>query len=50
MNDAGETATAYLRAVADVCTAADLTPPSDVGIGDHHLILSVEGQHFPDPE
>ena len=50
MNDAGETATAYLRAVADVCTAADLTPPSDVGIGDHHLILSVEGIHFPNPE
>ncbi len=50
MNDAGETAPAYVRAVAAVCTAQDITPASDVGIGDHHLILSVDGMHFPDPE
>lgn len=50
MNDAGETAPAYVRAVADVCTALDITPVGDVGIGDHHLILSIAGKHFPDPE
>lgn len=50
MNDAGETAPAYVRAVAAVCEAADMTPAGDVGIGDHHLILRVEGRHFPDPE
>jgi hypothetical protein len=50
MNDAGETAPAYVRAVAAVCTAPDMTPAGDVGIGDHHLILRVGGKHFPDPE
>ncbi len=50
MNDAGETAPTYLRAVAEVCMAADITPASDVGIGDHHLILSVEGTHFPNSQ